>query len=236
MAKDTTPNQKNHAPDDMEGWIFIPPIDSPSPYDAQTVDDAVAQDGNEPALMDLKFDLADLPDATAQPPAKPTLTGGERSRALKKVRADLDYADSNNDGRLDAAELDRYFNLAPQAKQFVGAVSTALKAEVANAVAANRALNPDLGLGVRTAPYVTVPIPTSAHVADLIVMDRAVLKQALAEAMQLDPNDVEKAIRRVLPNGVQEYKISTACEADSGLLCAPEGLGIEVRLKPREII
>lgn len=234
----TNPKQDATPPQEKDGWIFIPPLEGPLPYEAVPPDSGLNDKKQQPSLIEnIDFDLADIPEKKATPqPSKPTLTGGERKRAIQKARADLNYADTNNDGRLDGDELRRITDAAQAAKQGSQAIVLQLAMRYLQDQAANKPpKGPNGEFIVQPAPFVYVVPQTEMTVADAVLVDRDFIKKSLIEALKLDDKDAEKVIRQVLPKGIEEIRLSTECLRDESLMCEPAPLGnVRYSIAPRE--
>lgn len=193
---------------------------------------AAAQKDEKPSvevlILPVEFDLKMFEE-------KPEMTRGQHRRAKDRVRSELDYNDKDNNGRLDATELSAITGASDEAEKFIGVVKSALLQENLVATEINKTLTAVTPFSVQPTPFRYVLPPTTASFDDQVVINREDLKTGIAQQMGLKPEEVEKIIRKVLPNGVEDYKLSTACHDNPELLCAPITPGkIQISLTPPE--
>lgn len=198
------------------------------------------------SIQDLDFRLEDVPLSPPKAPVelpKDYLTGRDRKRTMEKLAADLKYADADRDKRLSAEELRSIeFTALPNTTVPFATGTLSVITQLAEQYSKDQKTNSELMFpksetGLQQAPFLSVVPTTDAVVPDHVLMSRELLKKDLAAKLNLDPTDVEKVLRKSLPKGVEEVRLSGECAHYDNEFCTAEPIGkVRFSILPKERI
>ena len=174
------------------------------------------QTANDPSLP-MDFDLEDAAVSAPAEPQPPGLKGADRKRAQKYVRSLLDLADKDNDGHLSSAVAHSFIDLHQQTNQILVARMKALHADNMASIATWRKQNAEPGTA---APLMRPRIDLQTLIPDDALLNCDMLIGKINENTSLSRPDIDRIVRRVLPHGVADVKLSDEC-AHAGVSCTP---------------